>query len=111
MILIADRQITGDFGRVTPGTEFECDAATAAHLLDRNLAHRPAAPRVVYEVKVIAPEAPAVASEGPFRDVLVHHAEPPTVAPQGDSGMESADVPEQRTADTGRRRGRPRRNP
>ena len=111
MILIADRQITGDFGRVTPGTEFECDAATAAHLLDRNLAHRPAAPRVVYEVKVIAPEAPAVASEGPFCYMPVPDQEPPTVAAEGDSGMESADVQEQRNVDPGRRRGRPRRNP
>ena len=111
MKVIANRQITGDWGTAHPGAHFECPGDQVDGLLSRGLVRIPDPPRVVYEVKVITPEAPAVASEGPFCYMPVPDQEPPTVAAEGDSGMESADVQEQRNVDPGGRRGRPRRNP
>ena len=61
------------------------------------------APRVVYETKVVLPEAPEVASPLPFR--LMHHADegPAAVGKAGYPSVPAPDMAQQRT-DRGRRR-------
>lgn len=66
MRLIATQQITGDYGTVVAGQAFACDPLVGAQLLARGLARPAEAPRVLYETKVIQPEAPEVSPRLPF---------------------------------------------
>lgn len=107
MRLIANRQLTGDHGFVLEGQTFESSTEEQAkQLIQRGLARAADPPKVLYQTKVIYPEAPEVSARPPFRDGAVHHAEPPPVAPEGDSVLPEPDVPLQGDADHSGRRGR-----
>lgn len=103
MKLIANRPITGDYGTVVPGQDFEPTDERAHDLLKRGLARKKEEPVIQYETKVVTPEAPEVSPRHPFRDVPVPDAEPEDVAPEGDSGVPDADVQNGGNAHSGRR--------
>jgi hypothetical protein len=75
----------------------------AEELLKNGVARKPDAPRVVYETKIVTPEAPEVASST-FRDVHVSHAQSAPIPLAGDPVLPGTDVPEPRVAYRGRRR-------
>lgn len=111
MRLIAHRQLTGDYGTVTPGMEFECEEGIGRSLQARGLAS--AIPFRSYETKVVVPALPEVRPlpDKPFRDVPdSDDAEPDALATVRDSVREASEVPE--PGDTHpverRKRGRPR---
>lgn len=113
MKLIANRQLTGAYGTVAPGEEFECADEIAGELLRAYLVRPATPPRVTYETKVIWPaapsqsfEAPEVSARLPFRDVPVPDAESKAVAPESHSVLPDADVPKSGAIDS---RGRGRR--
>lgn len=110
MKLIADRQLTGEYGTVTPGQEFEVRDEIGTDLLRRNLVRTAAPPRVEYDTKVIRPaEAPEVgARETPFRHVPVPDEEPENLAEESRRVLSGADLSEAGTHDPGGRRGRAR---
>lgn len=113
MRLISNRQLTGDYGSVAAGEQFECSEDVGAHLLRQGSARRADPPRILYDTKIVVPEAPTVGARLPFRNCPLHNPESAPVAPEGDSVLPAADVPEgtQGTTDPVRRRGRPRLNP
>src|SRR4051812_11371252 len=74
MLVIANKQLCGDYGDVVAGQVFECDDATARQLLANNLVRQAAAPRIIYDTKVVTPAAAEVRPRDPFRDVFVSHA-------------------------------------
>ena len=104
MRLIANRQLTGDYGRVHAGEEFDAREDVAQDLLRRSLVRRPDPPRVEYETKVIRPEAPEVsARQQPFRHVPVSDEESEEVAPASDRVLRESDVSASGTDDPGGR--------
>jgi len=107
MKLIANRQLTGVYGTVAAGDQFECSDDIGKQLVANHLAHKAEPPTVVYETKQVVPsEAPEVRPERPFRDVHVPDTQSEEVATAGDSVLSEADVQSPRTADSGRRRRR-----
>src|ERR1035438_9212162 len=102
MRLIANRQLAGDYGRADAGQTFEASAEVARSLIERGLARPWKEPKVLYETKVITPEAPEVSARPPFRNVPVSDAEPAPVAPAGDPVLPRSDVSKPRTAHPGR---------
>lgn len=72
--LIALSQLSGNYGVVQAGQEFETDDDTARELLWRGYVKHAADPQVVYETKVIVPEeAPKVSARRPFRHSTVRN--------------------------------------
>jgi hypothetical protein len=109
MRLIANRQLTGDYGTVVTDQEFDTSDEIAQQLMRNGMAHRKQPPTIEYETKVIHPEeAPEVSPREPFRDSIVPHEKPPAMAPESAPSISAADVPERGDAHPGRRRGRPR---
>ncbi len=109
MRIVANRQLTGVYGTVSAGQEFECHDATALELLQAGFVQRAGAPAVRYETKVIVPaEAPQVSARDSFRHVPVSDARPETVAAAGDCVFPGPDAPQRGAADSGGRRGRQR---
>ena len=106
MRVIANRQLTGHYGVVTMGQEFDAEDDVARQLLRAGLVKRPDPPTMVYETKVIAPEVPEAAPRDVFRDVSLPDAEPAGMAPEGDQQLSAPDLPAQRTDDPGGRAGR-----
>src|ERR1019366_5755395 len=106
MRLIANRQLTGHYGVVTIGQEFEADDDVARQLLRNGVVKKPDPPALVYETKVIAPEVPEAAPRDIFRDVPLPDAESPGVAGEGDREFSAANFQPQRTDDPGGRTGR-----
>ena len=106
MRVIANRQLTGHYGMVTAGQEFEAEDDVARQLLQAGLVKKPDPPAMVYETKVIAPEVPEAAPRDVFRDVSLPDPEPAGMAPEGDSVLSTPDVPEPGTADPRGRTGR-----
>ena len=104
--LIANRQLTGHYGVVTIGQEFEAEDDVARQLLRNGLVKKPDLPSMVYETKVIAPEVPEAAARDTFRDVPLPDAEQTDVAPEGDREFSAANFQPQRTDDPGGRGGR-----
>ena|ERR1700737_4559457 len=104
-LICTAQQLTGDYGTVTAGQEFDCPDDVAQQLLAVGSVRKPGPPRVRYETKVIVPEAPEVGARLPFRDMPVSHEESSSVAAEGDRVLPESDVPEQGAADN-RRRGR-----
>ena len=51
MKVIALRQLTGDYGRVHAGQQFEAPDDVAAELLRRGLVHRADGPKILYEMR------------------------------------------------------------
>jgi hypothetical protein len=108
MNLIANRQLTGEYGTVNPGQEFEARDEIAEDLLRRGLVRRAEPPRIEYETKVIVPEAPEVSPRQPFRHQPVPNKEPKKLASQGDPVFSTTNLPAMRADDFGGRRGRSR---
>jgi len=107
MRLIANSQLTGAYGTVVAGQEFDCEDATAVELVRNCVARKAAPPAVRYETKVIAPEAPEVSPRQPFRHLPVSDTRPETVAPEGDLVFPvAADKSQDRAAHPGGRGGR-----
>src|ERR1700728_5145826 len=105
-LIAVAQQLTGVYGTVTAGQEFECRDDIAAHLLRSGSARKADPPRVTYETKVVVPEAPEVRPRLPFRDVPVRHSESPPVDPESDSVLPEPDVSLPGAADSGGRRKR-----
>lgn len=103
MKLIAKRFLTGDYGSVVAGQEFECSAEVGKHLINKGVAYSYEVPKVTYESKVVTPEASGVGAREPFRDGSVSDTEPAAVAPEGDQELPSPDVPPKRASNRGRR--------
>src|SRR4051794_16492770 len=107
MKLIANRQLCGDFGVVAQGESFMChDEQTATSLLGRALARTAAPPRILYETKVIAPEAPEVGPRLPFRDLPLCHPQPAELAFESHRPLPFADACKPGTPDRVGRTGR-----
>jgi hypothetical protein len=104
MQVIANKQLTGDYGTVVAGQKFEVADDVAADLLQRSVVRRAEPPKVLYETKVIAPEAPEVAPRLPFRHSSLPDEGPAALATEGDRVLPVAGLSKQGTADPGRRR-------
>ena len=104
--LIANRQLTGHYGVVTMGQEFEAEDDVARQLLRNGLVKKPDLPSMAYETKVIAPEVPEAAPRDTFRDVPVPDAEQADLAPEGNQEFSATNFPAQRTDDPSGRAGR-----
>lgn len=107
MRIITHIQLKGDYGLKAPGDEFECPDELALRLIKEGKAHRAGVPKILYETKVIVPEAPEV-GPGPFRDRAVLDAKSTEMAATSDTGLPESDVSKQETFSLSRRRGRPR---
>jgi len=97
MKLIANKQLTGDYGTVRPGQSFDAQSDVARELVRRGVAQ--VAPAVVYENK-----ATEVAARLPFRDSAVSNQEPQGMATEGDSVFFIPDLSGFRASDNRRRR-------
>ena len=106
MRVIANRQLTGHYGVVTIGQEFEADDDVARQLLRNGLVKKPDLPAMVYETKVIVPEAPEAAPRDTFRDVPLPDAEQADMASEGNREFSAAKFQAQRTDDPRGRAGR-----
>ena len=92
-------QLTGDYGTVVQGQEFEVDELIGSQLVRNGHARRADPPRIVYQTKVVTPEsatvaleAPGVSPRPPFRDVPMLNPESPRVAPASDPLLSGPDV-------------------
>jgi hypothetical protein len=108
MKLIANCQLTGVYGTVIAGQQFEAEDELALHLIKGQMAHKADPPRIEYQTKVIVPEAPEVSPREPFRDLLMPDETAPTVAPESNRILPQSDVQERIDADPRRRGRRPR---
>src|SRR3954453_18400485 len=99
MRVIANRQLTGHYGVVTTGQEFDADDDVARQLIRNGLVKRPDPPAMVYETKVIVPEVPEAAPRDAFRDLPVPDPQSAGVAPEGNRELSDADVSPPRTDD------------
>lgn len=114
MRLIANTQLTGDYGTVVEGQEFNVnDENDAKQLISRGMARRASPPRILYQTKparfetpTIQAEAPGVSARDPFLYGALPNPQQTGVATEGDHVLASANVSEPRTADSGGRRGR-----
>ena len=110
MNLIANRQLTGEYGTVIAGQQFIVRDEIAMQLLKDGVVRRAEAPRIAYSTKVIRPqETPEVSPRGPFHgDVSVPDAEPADVVTAGHQVLSESDVSTSRITDSGGRSGRSR---
>jgi hypothetical protein len=110
MRLIANCQLTGDYGTVTAGDIFIVPDPDAQKLITAGVARRADPPRILYETKparyemrTIQPEAPEVSARSTFPDapgyVRLPDAQPQTVASESDSVLPKPNVSEQGTPD------------
>lgn len=106
MKLTARRQLTGDWGTVTTGQQFEAIDDHARELLAAGLADRVQPLQVQYETKIVVPEASEVSPRLPFRDVSLPDAQPAPLAPESDRVLADSNLRSQRAADSGGRRRR-----
>jgi hypothetical protein len=106
MRVIANSQLTGDYGTVAADQEFDPGDELGARLLKSGMVRHATPPRVEYETKVIVPEAPEVGPRQPFCDVPLPDAEPKAVASEGDPMFPAADVSSVGAFDPRGRRGR-----
>lgn len=104
--LIAHRLLTGSFGTVPAGEPFDADPEEAQQLVERDLAHHANAPKVEYESKIIAPEAPEVSASESFRNRDVRNKKSKGVASGSNKKLSGSNAPKPRTADSKRRSGR-----
>jgi len=107
MLLYTDRQLLHRGQSIGPGGQFEeSDPKEIERLLSLPGIRRAEAPRVLYETKVIYPEAPEVSASTPFRHVPVSDTEPSGVVAEGAPVLESSNISEPRAAGRGKRRAR-----
>jgi hypothetical protein len=111
MKLIALSQLTGVYGRVEAGEEFEVDDSIATELLRLGYVRPAVPPPVVYETKVITPQASTVGARPPFRHVPVPDSQPEELVTAGDPVLREPELLRPGTVDPGRRRGRARSSP
>src|SRR5512137_189099 len=90
MRLIANRQLTGVYGTVVAGQEFECPDDVARQLIQSGVVHKAEPPKVQYETKIIRPAE--VGPAQPFRDVPVPDPQPAPVAAPGNRVVQIADL-------------------
>ena len=113
MQLIANRQLTGDYGTVSEGEAFEASEEVAAVLLKSGVAYARFAQPFTYETKVVTPEAPEVKPQSalPFResrDVPHSDKEPAALAAVRDAVRAVSDLADEgntRRVERRRRRG------
>jgi len=105
------QQLTGEYGTVTAGQEFECPQEIAMQLIRGGSAKKPGSPRVVYETKPKTFETPEVSPRQPFRDSSVPDKKSASVAPEGHPLLSGSDVPAPRNVDCGGRGRRSRSDP
>lgn len=110
MRLIANCQLTGDYGVVSKDQSFILPDGDAQKLLDSGCARRADPPRVLYQSKpyrfetpTVEMEAPGVSARPPFRNMPVSHQESPPVVTTSDSLLPKADISLSGTADPGGR--------
>ena len=98
MELIANRQLTGDYGSVSAGDCFHCSEEVGAQLLQAGLARVRFAQPYIYETKVVTPEAPEVkpAAAIPFRDVPDSDPRPKALVALESAVRAASDAPEER---------------
>jgi hypothetical protein len=106
MRLIANRQLTGNYGTVVAGQHFETTEDIGAYLVRENMARVASAPRIHYDTKVITPAADEVTEQNPFRYVPMPHPQPAPVATGSNSELSG---PNASTTPTIDRLRRPRR--
>ena len=106
MKLIANRQLTGAYGTVAPGDEFEAYDPVASSLLNRGLAREAKPPKIHYDTKVISPDASEVSARSPFRNMPVLDQEPERLAPESDRVLSQSKVWTSGTTHLGGRAGR-----
>src|SRR5579885_2969659 len=113
MKLFANRQLTGDYGTVAPGEQFECADEIGHQLVSRGLAHLADPPKVLYESKpaertapvvtfetpavliespAVSLEAPGVSARDPFRDLPMSNAKPQELAAESDRVFPESDI-------------------
>ena len=83
-LVCVSSQLTGAYGTVIAGQEFDCEDSIAVELLRSGFVRKPASPGVRYETKVITPEASGVSPRQPFRHMPVSDKRPEVVASEGD---------------------------
>lgn len=92
--LIALSALSGNYGVVQAGQEFEADDDTARELLLRGYVKHAADPQVTYETQAIEPaETPEVSPRRPFRHGVMRHAKPPNLDTENVGIVPPADVP------------------
>ena len=106
MRVIANRQLTGHYGVVTIGQEFDANDDVARQLIHAGLVRKPEPPAMVYERKVIVPEVPEAAPRDAFRDMPLSDAEQAGVAAGRDPVFSTADVSQSGAPDPRGRTGR-----
>ena len=109
MRLVANTQLTGAYGTVVAGQEFECHDPTALELLAMGSVRKAGPPAVRYETKVIVPgEAPQVSARETFRHVPVSDEGSAGMAAEGDLVLSGTNVSQRGAANHSGRRGRSR---
>lgn len=90
MRVIANRQLTGVYGTVVAGQEFECPDEVARQLLYSGVVRKADPPQVLYETKVVRPAE--VGPTQPFRDLSVPDKGQETMASPRDPVVQVADL-------------------
>lgn len=107
MRLVANKQTTGDYGTIPPGGVFHTPDDIGRQLIAMEIARIDAPPAVLYETKVVTPEAPQVSTRdafpGPTSDGALPDAPPQGVAAESDPVLPETDIPEPGAPDSGRR--------
>ena len=103
MRVVANKPLRGEYGFVCADQEFEVRDDLGTLLLKKGMVRNALPPRVLYETKIIKPEAPEVSPREPFRDMPVPDAKSEGVAPESDKVLFVADISPIRTADPGGR--------
>jgi hypothetical protein len=93
--LIALTQLSGVYGVVPAGHEFEVEDQLARDLLKLGYVKHATDPEVTYETQALAPqEAPELKPRRPFRHGVMRHAQPSPVDPENDAGIHDPDIRE-----------------
>jgi hypothetical protein len=93
--LIALTQLSGVYGVVEAGHEFEVADQLGRELLKLGYVKHAADPEVTYETQALVPqEAPAHKPRRPFRHGAVRHAQSSPVDPETDAGIYDPDLHE-----------------
>lgn len=92
--LIALSALSGNYGVVQCGQEFEADDDTARELLQRGYVKHAADPQVTYETQALEPsETPEVSPRRPFRHGALRHAKPPKLDTEDAPVVHEPDIP------------------
>jgi hypothetical protein len=109
MRVIANRQLTGEYGTIAPNQEFECPNELAGQLRAKGMVRNAIPPRIEYETQVLRPqEAPEVSPRHPFRNRTLSDPKQENVATESDREFPAADIPSSGASDPRRRGGRSR---